>query len=78
MKEAMAELNRHWAEFNELLIEREQEAMEKDRQSDEYDRCKKVVVEWLTDKEAQVDGFKAVAVDLDLAEQQLEELQVCV
>ena len=60
-----------------LLAEREQETLEKDRQCSEYETMKKTVVDWLTGVESKVDNFEPVAVDVDIAENQIEELQVC-
>ncbi|OWF34915.1 Dystonin [Mizuhopecten yessoensis] len=75
LKEKVTELCREWEDFNGLLSEREQEASEKERQSDEYSNTKKSVVDWLTTMEGKVDAFEPVAVDVEVAATQIEELQ---
>lgn len=76
VKESLTDLDRRWHDMVSLLAEREQETLEKDRQGSEYETMKKNVVEWLTLNETKVDGFDPVAVDVDIVEQQIEELQV--
>lgn len=76
LKESLSDLRREWGDFNALLVEREQEASEKERQSDEYNSMKKEVVDWLTSMEGKVDNFEPVAVDMEVAANQIEEIQV--
>lgn len=76
VKESLADLQRHWTDFCEVLEERQQENQEKEKQRNEYADSKKAIVEWLAKMENTVDGFEPVAVDIELAEKQIEELEV--
>ena len=75
VKESLADLQRHWTDFCEILEERQQESREKEKQRNEYTDSKKAIVEWLTKMENTVDGFQPVAVDIEVAEKQIEELE---
>lgn len=76
VKESLVDLQRHWTDFCEVLEERQQENQEKEKQRNEYADSKKAIVEWLAKMENTVDGFEAVAIDIELAEKQIEELEV--
>lgn len=76
VKESLHDLDRNFHEFKALLAQREDEAAMKTKQGHEYEVAKKEIVEWLTSMEGKVDGFEPVAVDIEIVELQVEELQV--
>ena len=76
VKEAMAECERNWHDFNEVLDDKEQEATQREEQSNRYAEVYAEVVQWLCNTEGTVDALEPVAVDIEIIEKQIEELQV--
>lgn len=78
VKDKMAESQRNWREFGELLSERVKEAAFRDEQASRYEEVRDNVLLWLGGIEAKVDGLESVAIELEVIEAQVEELRVSV
>lgn len=76
IKMALGNLDKAWSRLDESLNQRDSEASLKESRESEYERIKAEVVQWLTQMEADVDGFEPVAVDMDVVAKQIEELHV--
>ena len=76
VKECLANLERNWHDFNEVLSEKQKEATFREQQSNRYALCREEVLQWLARTEERVDSLDAAAIDVEVIEQQIEDLQV--
>lgn len=73
---ALKALDSDLAEFEAALREKEAELQHREQQSNEFDNAKTMMLLWLAQMEARVDEFDPVAVEIDLVEKQIAQLQV--
>ena len=76
VKECLANLERNWHDFNEVLSDKQKEATFREQQSNRYALCREEVLQWLARTEERVDSLDAAAIDVEVIEQQIEDLQV--
>ncbi len=48
----------------------------REEQSDKFDQCKASVLRWLGSTEARLDDLEPVAIDIEIIEKQIEEIEV--
>lgn len=77
VKDKMAECERNWHDFNEVLDERQHQAHNRQEQSSRYEGLRDEILHWLTDMENKVDSLAPIAIDIEVIEKQIEELEVC-
>ncbi|XP_046365478.2 microtubule-actin cross-linking factor 1-like isoform X10 [Haliotis rufescens] len=75
MKDSLAELERNWDDLTVLLADKEREAEQKEKQDNEFENAKTLILLWLAAIESQLDTFEPVAVDIETVERQIAELQ---
>ncbi len=78
VKDKVAECQRNWKDFQELLGERKQEAEQRERHANQYELVRDEVVEWLTGMEVKMESLDPVAIDVEVIEAQIEELRVSI
>ena len=76
VQESVAELERNLAAFDSLLASKHQEADVKEQQGNAFESAKTLGQLWLSQMEARLDEFEAVAIEVDIVEQQITQLQV--
>ncbi len=76
VKDSMADCERNWHDFNEVVTDKEKEAMHREEQSNRYEELKNLVQKWLIDTETKMDALEPVAIDVEIIAKQIEELQV--
>ena len=76
VQESVAELERSLAAFDSLLAAKHQEADVKEQQGTAFESSKTLAILWLSQMEARLDEFESVAIEVDMVEQQITQLQV--
>ena len=76
VQESVAELERSLAAFDSLLAAKHQEAGVKEQQGAAFESAKTLAILWLSQMEARLDEFDPVAIEVDMVEQQIMQLQV--
>lgn len=74
---ALSDLERAASEFDGALREKEADIAERERQGNEYDSAKTLMLLWLAQMEARLDEFEPAAIEVDIVEKQISDLQVC-
>ncbi|KAK7099742.1 hypothetical protein V1264_022800 [Littorina saxatilis] len=75
VQEAVAELERNLAAFDSLLAAKHQEADVKEQQGNAFESAKTLALLWLSQMEARLDEVEPVAIEVDMVEQQIAQLQ---
>ena len=78
VQESVAELERSLAAFDSLLATKHQEAGVKEQQGAAFESAKTLAILWLSQMEARLDEFESVAIEVDMVEQQIMQLQVTI
>lgn len=76
LKEAIADLERRWTNFDLLLAMKEEDVSFREKKGDEFEEKKNAVLDWLTNMETQTDNLEPIAVVIEAVKKQLDELQV--
>ena len=76
VKDKMSECQKQWDELVDVLGERDREAEAREHQANQFEGLGEDVLRWLTDMEGRVDALEPVAIDVEVIEKQIEELQV--
>ena len=76
IKDTMAECERNWHDFNEVLADKQKEAVYREERSNQYAEARDAVLKWLTTTETKIDDLEPVAIDVEIIAKQIEELQV--
>ena len=69
------ECARNWSDFMEVLIEREHQAKQREQQATRYHDVYAQVIKWLEEHEDVMDKLEAVAIDMEVIEKQIEEIE---
>ncbi|KAL8599003.1 hypothetical protein ACOMHN_006812 [Nucella lapillus] len=75
VQESVVELEHSLAAFDSLLAARHQEADAKEQQGSAFESSKTLALLWLSQIEARLDEFESVAIDVDIVEDQIEQMQ---
>ena len=76
LKEAIADLERRWTNFDLLLAMKEEDVSFREKKGNEFEEKKNAVLDWLTNMETQTDNLEPIAVVIEAVKKQLDQLQV--
>jgi Tfp pilus assembly protein FimV len=76
VQEAVTDLQRQIDALESLLAAKQQEAQAKEKQLGAFENARTLALLWLSQMEARLDEFQPVAIEVDMVETQIAELQV--
>ena len=76
VKDKMAQLVQSWKDLNDMHADREKDVEYRENQSHKYHQARDEVIQWLDRMENKVGQLEPVAIDVEIIERQIEELQV--
>lgn len=76
LSKAVSKLEDLSSQFDTVVHEKKAEISQREEQSNEFESAKTMMLLWLAQMEARVDEFDPAAVEVDIVEKQIAELQV--
>ena len=76
LKDGLIGVERNWNDLVQLLDEKERELELKERQGSEFENAKTILLLWLAAMEDRINSFDSVAIEIDIVEKQIAELEV--
>ncbi|XP_041359579.1 microtubule-actin cross-linking factor 1, isoforms 1/2/3/5-like isoform X10 [Gigantopelta aegis] len=75
LKDGLIGVERNWNQLVQLLDEKEREADLKEKQGNEFENAKNIMLLWLAAIEDRINCFDPVAIEIDIVEKQISELE---
>ena len=76
VKDTMEKLEQNWRDLEDTLSDKRKEAGMREEQSSRFEDMKDSVLRWLTYMENRIDDLEPVAIDFEMIEKQIEEIEV--
>ena len=76
VRDILEKLEQNWQDLEDTLSDKRKEAGMREEQSSRFEDMKDAVLRWLTYMENRLDDLEPVAIDVEIIEKQIEEIEV--